>query len=225
MSNLYGLKSCLVNPIACLLVGVLDKFHLLPSLLCDSTEKNESYKVKLKQSRLLFVKGWSFRVPELATRYHDHFVKKYTILHSLYSDNSLVKLIEHEKSLGTILIGVHVRKGDYKSWKGGLHFYQDSVYENCIKELRNQLSIEDKNIRIQFIIFSNEKITMAAEPDIIYSMNPWYLDQLLMSRCDYLIGPPSTFTIWASYIGKVKYYHIENASDPIHLEKFHYHHY
>jgi hypothetical protein len=181
--------------------------------------------VKLKKNRLLFVQGWSFRVPELASLYHDHFVKKYTILQSLHSDNSLVKMIEQEKARKTTLIGVHVRKGDYRSWKGGVYFYQESVYENCIRELRNQLFKDNTNKRVQFVIFSNEKITMAAGPDIIYSMNPWYIDQLLMSWCDYLIGPPSTFTIWASYVGKVKYYHIKNASDPILLEKFHYHHY
>ena len=28
-------------------------------------------------------------------------------------------------------------------------------------------------------------------------------DQWMMSQCDYLMGPPSTFSAWASFMGKV----------------------
>jgi len=38
--------------------------------------------------------------------------------------------------------------------------------------------------------------------------------------CDYLIGPPSTFTLWASYVGKVKYFHLKNKSGEIAIDDF-----
>lgn len=63
---------------------------------------------------------------------------------------------------------------------------------------------------------------MNENDNIKKSTNEWYIDHFLMSKCDYLIGPPSTFTMWASYIGKVKYYHIENDSGEIRLSDFKY---
>ena len=71
-----------------------------------------------------------------------------------------------------------------------------------------------------FVIFSNEDISIKESTDIIISKNEWYIDHLLMSKCDLLMGPPSTFTLWASYIGKVKFYHITNDSGEISFEKF-----
>ena len=41
-----------------------------------------------------------------------------------------------------------------------------------------------------------------------------------MSMCDYLIGPPSTFTSWASFIGNVPTYHIKNKYKKIELSDF-----
>lgn len=41
-----------------------------------------------------------------------------------------------------------------------------------------------------------------------------------MSQCDYLIGPPSTFTGWASYIGNVPLKYIESKNIDFTLEDF-----
>jgi len=57
------------------------------------------------------------------------------------------------------------------------------------------------------IVFSDDHVVFTR--DLIISQNPWYIDQHLMTRCDYLIGPPSTFTLWASYVGKVPFFQIE----------------
>lgn len=43
-----------------------------------------------------------------------------------------------------------------------------------------------------------------------------------MSKCDYLNGPPSTFTLWASYMGRVKYYQIKDNTGNIYINDFSY---
>lgn len=48
----------------------------------------------------------------------------------------------------------------------------------------------------------------------------WYEDHSLMSMCDYLIGPPSTFTSWSSFIGNVPTYHIKDKYKKIELSDF-----
>ena len=37
----------------------------------------------------------------------------------------------------------------------------------------------------------------------------------MFSECDYIVGPPSTYTGWASFMGKNKLYAISDLSDPI----------
>jgi len=81
--------------------------------------------------------------------------------------------------------------------------------------------IESKlNKQCKIIFFSNEPLSFVEDENTYISKNDWYIDQFLMSKCDFLIGPPSTFTLWASYIGKVKYYHIENNNGIINLNNF-----
>ena len=45
-------------------------------------------------------------------------------------------------------------------------------------------------------------------------------DLITLSQCDYLIGPPSTFNIWASFYGEVPTYHIEDSEFEFELNDF-----
>jgi hypothetical protein len=89
---------------------------------------------------------------------------------------------------------------------------------NAIEDEINKIYAQE----CSFIIFSNEVILIKENENIIISKNKWYVDHFLMGQCDLLIGPPSTFTLWASYIGKVKYFHIENKSGKISIDDFKY---
>jgi hypothetical protein len=119
------------------------------------------------------------------------------------------------KENDTIIIGVHIRRGDYENWQDGKYYFDDNIYKNYICTLKKE--IKHNNKKCFFIIFSNEDVLINENEYIHISTNEWYIDHFLMSKCDYLIGPPSTFILWASYIGKVKYYHIENDSGEINL--------
>ena len=41
-----------------------------------------------------------------------------------------------------------------------------------------------------------------------------------MTQMDYLIGPPSTFTGWASYINEVPLFFMETADEELTFDKF-----
>jgi hypothetical protein len=45
-------------------------------------------------------------------------------------------------------------------------------------------------------------------------------DMYSFARCDYLVGPPSTFTMWASFYGKVPLYPMRDAETMPALEHF-----
>ena len=89
-------------------------------------------------------------------------------------------------SEGEVLVGVHKRRGDYKEFQNGRYYYDDAVYETNKEAVRTIL--EGRGLKVRFLEFP---LREALE------------DQWLMSRCDYLIGPPSTFSAWASFMGEV----------------------
>jgi hypothetical protein len=47
-----------------------------------------------------------------------------------------------------------------------------------------------------------------------------FCDQELLSRASYIIGPPSTFSHWASFMGKAKICFVRNPSDNISMHDF-----
>lgn len=85
-----------------------------------------------------------------------------------------------------ILVGVHKRRGDYREFLGGRYYYEDAVYERCKDRLRSLLETPGRNVRF-----------------VEFPRNGAVQDQWTMSRCDCLMGPPSTFSAWASFMGKV----------------------
>ena len=162
------------------------------------------------RDKIIFVSGWEFRVPELAVKYRDYFKEKYT--------PKLKKpTIIYEKFKNyDIKVGVHIRRGDYRGWNNGKYFYEDEVYNDKIEQFSNLF----KDKKILFILFSNEEITLKPKRDYIISKCDWYEDHYLLSLCDYIIGAPSTFTIWASFIGNVPLMHILGRDDKVNLNSF-----
>jgi hypothetical protein len=165
---------------------------------------------------LLFCKGWAFRSYETTKKFRSYYQyifdpkidKKY------YAEEYL------RKPSNNVLIGIHIRRGDYANHLNGKYLFSDHTFINKVHELTKQL-----NTHCQIILFSNDQnlnvqLYKAELKNVTFSQNNLFVDHYLMSQCDYLIGPPSTFTMWASYIGNTRYYHLENESDQIQLENF-----
>jgi Glycosyl transferase family 11 len=170
--------------------------------------------------RLILVGGFDFRVHSLTEKYRDYFVKKYSIEKKKVIGNSLNSEIAHWKANGATVVGVHMRRGDYKRFKNGIYFYSDAVYEKIMRAV--QASLAESGARAKFLLFSNEDFSISPDGslDYAFSRNDWLTDHHLMSQCDYLVGPPSTFTLWASYIGKVPVHHVYDPAAPIEMSRF-----
>jgi hypothetical protein len=169
----------------------------------------------------IYVSGWYFRVDNLTKKYQDFFIKKYSLKEKYFKNNILFNKIIELKERNRFVIGIHIRRGDYKTWMNGQYYFDDSVYLKYmqnVKTIINQINRQE----CSFIIFSNDIISINETENIYISRNTWYIDHLLMSKCNLLIGPPSTFTLWASYIGKIKYFQIANDSGEIKVDDFKY---
>lgn len=108
-----------------------------------------------------------------------------------------------------LLLGVHIRRGDYKEWRNGKYFFSDEVYCKKIKEL---VEIKGFNINdVVVLICSNGAPLMDnfSGLNVYYNPRPEHDDLFLMKQCDYIIAPPSTFSSMSSFMGSVPLYFIE----------------
>ncbi|MDD3401831.1 MAG: alpha-1,2-fucosyltransferase [Hespellia sp.] len=99
-----------------------------------------------------------------------------------------------------ILVGVHIRRGDYKEYLNGKYFYDDDCYIKWLTNLKEQSKEE-----VCFVLCSNEKIDIKkyeeAGLDVCAPGTSSVEDLCYLSLCDYVMGPPSSYSFWAAMYG------------------------
>lgn len=121
----------------------------------------------------------------------------------------------------SVLVGVHLRKRDYINYRGGRYYFENDAYRSILSKT-HQL-FDSRNQKVQFLMCSDEPI-----PAEVVENFDWFgidnasafEDMAALSRCDYMIGPPSSFSNWAAFAGNVPLYSLQSAADSVTLEKF-----
>jgi hypothetical protein len=162
----------------------------------------------------LFLRGWSFRDERSLARHADTvraFLRPRTE-HVDAAERVLARLRD-----GAPVVGVHVRRGDYARFAGGRYLYDPAVYRRLMGEMRELLGGGAR-----FLVCSDETQDPEAFeglPAVLGEGHP-VEDMLALAGCDYLLGPPSTYTGWASFYGRVPLLHVEHADERLSLEAF-----
>lgn len=91
------------------------------------------------------------------------------------------------------VIGVCMRQGDYKDHFNGKFYLTDDAYKHLISNL--QIQYPDYGF---FIACEESKSDFHISNGYISFQNP-ALNLCILSSCDLLIGPPSTFMTWAAF--------------------------
>lgn len=175
-----------------------------------------------RMERVFQMLGWTYG---WHTRKDTRYIQKAkTILKSIFKPNDdIVKkceelIIPYKKS-DSIIVGVHIRRGDYKTWNNGDFYFDDAQYYIFMKQVETLFS--DK--KVCFFISSNEKINT----EKYKGLNLLFLQQATatedlyaLSICDYIIGPPSTFSRWASFIGEKPLCFLLSENQKIQMDSF-----
>lgn len=116
-----------------------------------------------------------------------------------------------------IVVGIHIRRGDYASFAGGKYFYSDDIYISILSQFQSLVSG-----RLTFVICSNETIDIEKYKDFncVKSTGHFIEDMYILSECDYIIGPPSTFSAWASFYGQKPLYVVNKTSALLKMDNF-----
>jgi hypothetical protein len=203
------------------ILSLINKIYVIDLQSNTSTAKYFDLK-KHEQHYLdfnwLMLMGWRFSTRTLLHKHSDQ-IREYFSPLDMYSKN-VDNLMLDVKNDSEIIIGVHIRRGDYEEYRGGRYFFSFEEYASFMNSLINQFPCK----KVKFLICSNENLKNISEvfSKFSYHFGTGHLveDLYALARCDYLIGPPSTYTTWASFYGQVPLFFIEEANPEINLDKF-----
>jgi Glycosyl transferase family 11 len=179
--------------------------------------RGDNFSKLLDSNRIIVAYGWLFRDYYGFNKYAA-LLKKFFEPVEEYSER-VAELIAPCRKRGSILVGVHIRRGDYKFFAGGRYYYDDSVYCSKMKQMKNLLNEQGKDV--SFLICSNEENRGKFNGMDTFPGTGHFVEDLYsLSECDYLIGPPSTYSMWASFYGNVPLLHIKESAQNICLSDF-----
>jgi len=197
------------------------KMGLIPTVHFD--KENGDYtreEQMMHDKRLIMVTGWY-------ARWYDLFEKYKPEIKQLFAFNQDVLKVSQQK-LGegsAVRVGVHIRRGDYKTFQGGRFFYDDAQYVGVLKQFRKLMS----NTKLKFFVCGNDpelnrdyfrKELEDEWCEVEFPDGNPADDMCLLSLCDWLIGAPSTFSLVAAMYREVPLYWIEDPQAPLTKEQF-----
>ena len=183
-----------------------------PMTFLDGPELQE----KIRPARIVFVYGWRLRAPALVRKHGDK-IRAYFRPVEQYGHPGR-EAVDRLRRNADIVIGVHLRQGDYRRWRDGRHFYPAARYAAWMRDLAAQFPAR----RVAFLVCSDEPRQADEFPGLTVGLGAGSPvgDLYALARCDYILGPPSTFSQWASFYGEKPLLHLGDSNDPVRLEKF-----
>ena len=185
------------NFLVYVLVKLAAKLHIIPTV--DFSDGQNEQKIEtIRQHKHVLVTGWSVRFHSLYQKYKENIISIFDFLPEVHHH---VDMILQASTADTIKLGVHIRRGDYKTWLGGRFYYDDTQYLDTIrqfihlhpeKEIDVYICTNDPHLNQPFYQQHLSPIR------VFFSDGSPAEDLCLLSKCDYLIGPLSSFTLIAS---------------------------
>lgn len=167
----------------------------------------------LSKPVLQFIQGWPFQAPKLLRNYHAHITAFFRPAASFQTQIDSFFQPLHSRTV----VGVHIRHGDYQFFEKGRYFYEISVYE------RLMLHLAKHSPGISFLVCSNNRSVKSSDfVGLEVTMAPGHelLDLYLLAKCSFILGPPSTYSMWASFYGNVPLCSIANRDQAISFDDF-----
>jgi hypothetical protein len=171
-------------------------------MTCD-LDSPELRALVARRGPVLFA-GWELRTRTLAA--HAEVIRRHFAPVPAHA-RAVAALHAQLRARADLVIGVHVRRGDYAGWKGGQYFWEPAAYVALARRVASLFA----GRRALFLVASNEPIDPALWADLPFAPAPGHpvQDLYALAGCDLLFGPPSTFSQWASFYGDVPLWTVE----------------
>jgi len=147
--------------------------------------------------------GWGIRGWPLVKKYQDQ-IRAHLQPSPKYLDTAR-SFVKSLRSSYDLVVGVHIRQGDYRRWNEGNHFFTSEEYKNIIEAFDSTHLTEN----VGFVLASDESQDPSVFQDDSYHFatgaavgSGHYLEDFAkLSRCDIVLAPPSTFSTFAAFLG------------------------
>lgn len=175
----------------------------------------------METHRHFVVSGWFVRFYDEFLEYRDEICDLFQ-LREEYAE-PLRKRMETAMSgtsTATLRLGLHIRRGDYKDFYAGKFYYDNATYAAYVMEYARQNATKD----IVIFISTNDRTISAKDFEtlcqscqsnikfVVMPENNPAQDMIMLSECDNIIGPPSTFSLTACMYHDIPLCWMEEAS-------------
>lgn len=177
------------------------KLGLMPVVTFDEESDDTAEKERTMLSATnVMVEGWYVRYYDLFLKYKQDIVCLFSFKKNIR--DKVLSYMAATTSQDGLKLGVHIRRGDYKTWKGGMYYFDDETYIAYIQKFAGQFA----GRRIDVCICGNDPLLdhqkyadrLKGRISVHFPAGNPAEDLCLLSECDYIMGAPSTFSLVAS---------------------------
>lgn len=181
---------------------------------CD----REALELKMLRHRHIVVSGWFVRYYDLFLKYRDEICELFT-LDAQITDPVKARMSEVENVQASnirLRLGVHIRRGDYKEWRDGQYYFDDETYARHINRFASLHAQRDIHV---YLSTNDGTVTEERFQRLCPQVHVHHLqgsapeDLFMLSECDYLMGPPSTFSLVAQMYRDIPLYRMDTADE------------
>lgn len=194
---------------------------LLPVVSFDTPGVVEPELVKkMERTRNIVVQGWEVRFYDLFLKYKKDILNLFAFLPEIERKADTMR---SKCASGGIALGLHVRRGDYARWQQGRYFFSDSRYVAVVRRFAELHAGQELTV---FVCGNDPALNRRLFEEELSKVNFVFAegnpaeDLCLLSKCDWLIGPPSTFSLVASMYRDAPLYWIENPEKAYSVDDF-----
>ena len=105
-----------------------------------------------------------------------------------------------------IVVGVLIRQTDYREWNGGKYFFSSEEYIKILSNFNTKNS--DKKIGYFIATDEDQNINLFKNLNCCVRVGYPLENMYTLSKCDYLIGPPSSYIGWSAFYGNIPLFSI-----------------
>lgn len=181
--------------------------HLSKEYLLDIEKNNDT----------IYFDGWLFRNPDGIQKYRNKIIGYFTPKEFVRA--KVQSVITPLRKRFTHIVGVHIRHGDYTTFKNGRYFLETSRVFEILKEyLKESGKQAEETI---FVVASDGDITIDDFPGLnTISVHGNAVEDLFtLGATDIIIGSDSSYGNLAAYFGNIP--HIVMTKEPIDWAYYH----
>jgi hypothetical protein len=175
-----------------------------------------AFQNQLQRKRIMVPPGFRFYHPDLCS-YHEP-IRAFFEPATKHRDSVSSLMVQARKDCD-VLVGVRVRRDvEHHWWRQGAYYYDQTTTSIWSKESPGSSRPNGSDSWV----CGNELLDLESttKRPLTHGTGVRVEDLYALAKCEFLLGPPSTFSSWASFYGDVPRYVVMEPRQPLTHEAF-----